>query len=144
MIAGTVKYVSNALSEPQNTLTINVLLNALVRQDTATIHVNLITDSHIITKNCDILQPSPSSDSAVPAHDRAFHPRMVLHLAVLQENTTLQPNAISDNHTRANGDIGANPAVLANLGCGVDQDVAAMDVPLACRNEHLRMVFGKR
>ena len=84
MMAGTVLEVNTALHKSRSALTINVLLDAFVRQDAATINVDLITDSHIIPKHGDVLQSGPATDSAVPADDRALDPSMVLDLGVLQ------------------------------------------------------------
>ena len=64
----------------------------------------------------------------MPAHNRALDPRMVLDFTSLQQNTPLQPDAITHDHIRPNRHIRPDPAILADPGRGVDEDVAAVDI----------------
>lgn len=109
-------------------LTVNILLDALVWQDAATVHVNLVTDSHIITQNSDVLQPCPSANCAIPTNDGALNPSVLLNLAISEQYAALQTNAVADYHIWANCDVWTNFAVLANLGGRVNQDVTAVDI----------------
>lgn len=107
--------------------TVNISLNALMRQNTAPIHVDLVPDRHIIAQDTHVLQPRPFPNGAVPPHNRALHPRMILHLATSQQHAPLQPHAVTHHHIGANGHIRAYPAIFPNLGRRVDEHVAAVD-----------------
>lgn len=128
----------------KESLTVDILLNRLVRQDGATVDVDLVADGDIITKNRHVLETRPFADSAVPANNGRLDPGMVLDTAVLKEDTSLQTHTVANDNIRADGDVGSNAAVLANLGGGVNQDVAAVDVGLRCRREQLRVLARKR
>ena len=52
---------------------------------------------------------------------------MLLHLRPLQNHAPLQAHAITDNDVRPNNNIRSDLAVLADLGGGVDHDIAAVD-----------------
>lgn len=56
---------------------------------------------------------------------------MVLDLAVGEQHASLESNTVTDDNVGADGHVGANTAVLANLRGGVYQDVSAVDVGLA-------------
>ena len=101
-----------------------------MRQHRRTVAINLIPNTHVITQHTDILHPRPPPDRAIPADNRALHPRMLLHLAALQEDAALQSHPISDHHVRANDYIGSDFAVLANLRGRVNEHVAAVYVRL--------------
>jgi len=69
---------------------------------------------------------------------------VLLDLAVGQKHTPLQADAVADNDVGADGDVGTNLAVLANLGGGVDQDVAAVDVGFVCGSKELGFLLCQR
>ncbi|KAI6804504.1 hypothetical protein KC361_g299 [Hortaea werneckii] len=108
-------------------LTIYVLLDALVRQHTGAVAVDLITNRHIVAQHGHVLQPCPPAYRAVPADDRALDPRVLLHLRALQQHTPLQPHTVANDHIRSDRDVRADLAVLANGRRGVDHDIAAVD-----------------
>lgn len=43
-------------------LTIDVLLDALVRENAAAVHIHLVSDRHIVAQHADILQSGPAAD----------------------------------------------------------------------------------
>ena len=122
---------------------VDVGLDRLMRQNTATVYVNLVADRHIISQNGDILQASPAADGAVPSDDGGFDPGMVLDLGATEENTALKTHAIADHDVGANSDIGSYSAVLSNLGRGVDQHVTTVHVGLGRRSEVLAALLGE-
>lgn len=115
-----------------------------MRQNRATVDVDLIANRDIITENSDILQTRPLADGAVPADNGRLDPSVVLDTAVLEEHATLQTHTIADNDIRANGNVGADAAVLANLGRGVDEHVAAVDVRLGGWGQQLGVLARER
>ena len=107
---------------------ININFNALVRQDGSSINVDLISNCHIVTEDTDVLQPRPFSYSRVPAYDCALNPCVILDLGAREQHTTLQADTVAYDDIRANGNVRANSAVLANFGGRIDEDIAAMDI----------------
>lgn len=95
---------------------VDVSLDGLVGENTATVDVDLVANSDIVTENCYVLQAGPSANSAVPANDGGLDPSMVLDLGATEQHTSLQTNTISNNDIRSNCNIGTDSAVLANLG----------------------------
>ena len=122
-------------------LTINICFDRLVRQDASTIDINLISNCHIITQDCDVLQPSPFTDDTVPADNGALDPSMILDLTVGQDDTTLQSDTIANHDTGSNGDIRTNAAVLANLSGRVNHDISAVYIWLGGWDECFRVAF---
>lgn len=123
---------------------VDVGLDRLVRQDAATVDVDLVRNGHIVAENGHVLQTSPLADGAVPADDGALDPRMVLDLGARQQDAALQAHAVADGDARPDGDIGSDAAVVADLGGGVDEDVAAVDVWCICGRELLGALLGER
>lgn len=123
---------------------VNIGLDGLVGQNAAAVDVNLISDCDIVTENGHILQSRPSTYSAVPANNGRLDPGMVLDLGGTQQDAALQADAITNNNIGANGDIGSYPAVLANLGRGVDKNVAAMNIRLGGGCEIFAALLGER
>lgn len=152
MIAGTAMCVSSIFftCTPHagvwgfQKLTLNVLLDALVRQNAATVHVNLVANRHVVTKHRDVLETCPAAHGAVPAHNRALDPCVLLDLAALQQHTPLQPNTVTDDYIWPDNDVGSDAAVRADLGRRVGHDVAAVDVRLRGRSELLVALAGQR
>jgi len=124
-------------------LTINVLLDALVRQNGATVDIHLIGDGHIISKNSDVLQTSPTADRAVPTNNGRLDPSMVFNLAVLHHNAALQTDTITDHDIGTNDHIRSDTAVAADLGRGVDHNVASVHVRLRHGGELLGIALGQ-
>lgn len=120
---------------------VDVRLDALVGEDAAAVDVDLVTDSDIVTQDGNVLETGPAADSAVPADDGALDPGVIPDLGAGQKDAALQTNTVPDNDVGANGHVGTYPAVLANLGSGVDQDVAAVDVRLS--RESLVVLLGQ-
>lgn len=114
-----------------------------MRQNGATVDIHLIGDGHVVSKNGDILQTSPSADRAVPANDGGLDPGVVLDLAVLHHDAALQTDSITDHDVRANDHIGANTAVVADLGGGIDHNVAAVHIGLGHGGELLGVALGQ-
>lgn len=110
----------------------------------AAVDVDLIADGHVVAEDGDVLEARPLADGALPADDGALDPCVVLNLRVLEQHAALQADAITDDHARADGHVGADAAVSANLGGGVDEDVAAVDVGLAGGGERLGAALGER
>lgn len=106
-------------------------------EDAATVDVDLITNCDIVAENCHVLEASPSANGAVPADDGGLHPGVVLDLGATEQHTSLQADTVTDNDIRTDRDIGSDPAVLANLGRGVDHDISAVNVGLSGRSELL-------
>lgn len=50
-------------------LTVDVLLDRLVRENRAAVDVDLVANGHIVTKDCHVLQTGPATDSAVPTNN---------------------------------------------------------------------------
>lgn len=120
------------------------MFDALVRQDGATVHIDLVGNGHVVTQNSDVLQTSPLAHRTVPADDGRLHPRVVLDLAVLQKDTALQANAIADNDIGTNNDVRADAAVLADLCAGVDHDIPTIHVGLAVGGEQFGVALRER
>jgi len=113
-----------------------------VREDGASIDIDLIRDRDIVTQDSHVLQTSPFADRAVPSNDGGLDPSVVLDLAVLQEDATLETNAIADDDIRADDDVGADATVLADLRGRVDQDITAVHIRLL--GKLLRAALRKR
>lgn len=107
--------------------TVNILLDGLVGQDGAAVDVDFVPDGDVVAQHADVLEPGPLADGAVPADDGRLDPGVVLDLAAGQKHAALQPDAVADDDVGPDGDVGADAAVAANLGAGVDEDVAAVD-----------------
>lgn len=120
---------------------VDVRLDALVGQNAATVDVDLVTDSDVVAKDGNVLEAGPAADCAVPADNGALDPGVIPDLGGPQQDAALQTDTVADNDVGANGHIGTYPAVLANLGSGVDQDVAAVDVRLS--RERLVVLLGQ-
>lgn len=56
---------------------LDISFDALVRQDTSTIHVNLVTDGNIVTKDSDVFETSPATDGRSPAWTNVSKDRKV-------------------------------------------------------------------
>lgn len=145
IIAGTVAIVSSLISleGEKGTHTINVLLDALVRQDGTTIDVYFVGDSNVVTEDSDILQASPTADGAVPADNSRLDPGVVLDLAVLHHNAALQTDAVANDHVGADDHVGTNAAVVSNLCRGVDHDVASVHVGFRSGSQLLGVALGQ-
>ena len=104
----------------EGTLTVNVLLDRLVRQNRTTINVNLITNRNIITKHSHVLETRPLAHGAVPADNRRLDPSVVLDAAVLEQHTALETHTVADDDIGADGDVRTDAAVLSYLGRLVD------------------------
>ena len=61
-------------------LTVNVLLDALVRQHAGTVAVDLITDANVVSEDSHVLEAGPAADGRVPANNRALDPGVLLDL----------------------------------------------------------------
>lgn len=120
---------------PGKLLTVNVLLDRLVRQDGTTIDVDLVTDGDVVTQNSYIFQSCPSANTAVPANDRRLDPGVVLDLAILEDDAALETDTIAYDDIRANGDVGPYAATLSNLCRGINHNVAAVNERLRSRSE---------
>lgn len=123
---------------------VNVGLDRLVRQNAATVDVDLVANGNIVTKNSHVLETGPAADGAVPANNRRLDPCVVLDLGRGQQDASLQTNAVADDDVGANGDVGTYSAVLSDLGGGVDQDVASVDVRFGGWCELLASLLGER
>lgn len=108
-----------------------------MRQDAATVDIDLITNSDVVTEDRHVFQTGPFSNTAVPANDCALNPGMVLDLGSRKNNAALQANTVADDHVGSNGHVGSYSAVLANLGSGIDHDVATVDVGLGGWDQEL-------
>lgn len=145
MIAGTRVKISNEGDiHVDNSLTINVLLDALVGQDGTTVNIDFVGNGNIITEHRNVLQASPAAHRAVPSNNGRLDPRVVLDLAVLHQDAALQTHAVTNHHIGSNHNIRTDAAVLANLSGGVDHNIAAIHIRLAVGGEQLRVALGKR
>lgn len=115
-----------------------------MRQDAATVDVDLVANRNIITQDGNVLQARPPANCAVPADDGALDPGVVLDLGVTQEYAALKPDTIADHDVGANGNVGPDTAVCANLCGWVYQDIAAVDKGLRCWGEKLAVPLGER
>lgn len=68
------------------------------------------------------LDTRPRADLAVPAHNRVQHARIVLDLAVLEDDSLLDAHTGADVHARANRHIGAQLGCRIHGGRRVDVD----------------------
>lgn len=68
---------------------------------------------------------------------------MILNLAARQHHTPLQPDPISHRDVGPDRDVGADAAVLSDLGGRVDEHVAAVDVWFLRGFEFLGVFFGE-
>lgn len=102
-----------------------------MRQHTRTVAVDLVADSHVVTEDGDILKTCPSAYRAVPSNNRALDPCVFLDLATLEQHGSLKTDTLTNLDIRSNDNIRSDLAVLANLGGGVNHDVAAEDIWLA-------------
>ena len=115
-----------------------------MRQNTPPIDINLIPNRHIIPQHTDILQPCPLANRAIPTHNRALDPRVVLDLTARQQHAALQSDAVADDDIGADGDVGPDAAVLADSGRGVDEHVAAVDKRRRERRQFFRVFLRQR
>lgn len=95
---------------------VDVGLDRLVGQHAATVDIDLVANGDIVAQDGDVLQAGPLPDAAVPAHDGALNPGVVLDLGAGQDDAALQANAVANDYVGANGDIGSYSAVLSDLG----------------------------
>lgn len=95
---------------------VNIGLDALVRQDAASVDVDFVTNSDVVSKDSYVLETCPSANGAVPANDRRLDPGMVLDLGSAQEHAALEADTITHNNIGTDSDIRANSAVLSDLG----------------------------
>lgn len=123
---------------------IDVGLDALVGQDAATVNVDLVANGDIVTQDSDVLETGPLADAAVPADNGALDPGVVLDLGTGQQGASLQTNTVTNDNVLSDDDVGANAAVLANLGAGVDENVAAVDEGLRVGGQKLGGLLGQR
>lgn len=122
---------------------VNVGLDRLVRKDAATVDVDLVANGNIVTQDGDVLETGPATNGAVPADDGGLDPGVVLDLGSTEKNASLEANTVTNNDIGTNGNVGADSAVLANLGSGVDHDIAAMDEGLGGRGEFLAALLSQ-
>ena len=113
-------------------------------QNAATVDINLVANRDVVAEHSHVLETGPLADSAVPADNGALDPRVVLDLGARQQHTALEPDTVANHDIRADGDVRSYSAVLSNLGRGVDQDVAAMDVREAGGAKFRGALLGKR
>lgn len=125
-------------------LTVNVLLDRLVRQNRSTINVNLIANRNIITKHSHVLETRPLAHGAVPADNRALDPSVVLDAAVLEQHTALEAHTVANDNIWADGNIGTDTAVLSYLGRLVDENVAAVNVGFRSGGQQLGVLARER
>lgn len=123
---------------------VDVGLDGLVREDTPAVDVNLVANRHVVAEHCHVLEARPLADYAVPADNGALDPGVVLDLGAREEHAALQADAVADHHVGADGDVGAYSAVLADLGRGVDQHVAAVHKRRRGGREVLGGLLGQR
>lgn len=113
-------------------------------QDAATVDIDLVANGNIVTENSHVLETGPAADGAVPANNRRLDPCVVLDLGRGQKDASLQANTVADDDAGANGDIGTYSAVLSDLGGGVNQDVASVNVRFGGWSELLASLLGER
>jgi hypothetical protein len=142
MIDGAAAVSQHTLQQKAK-LTVNVGLDLLVRQHRPAIDVNLVGNGHVVAQHRHVLQARPAADGAVPAHDGALDPRVVLYLAPAQQHAALQPHAVADDHVGPDGDVWADAAVLADLGRRVHEHVAAVHVGARVWHELLGALLGQ-
>jgi len=130
--------------EYEGELTVNVLLDRLVRQNRTTINVNLITNRNVITKHSHVLKTRPLAHGAVPADNRRLDPSVVLDAAVLEQHTALETHTVADDNIGADGHVRTDAAVLSYLGRLVDEHVAAVDVGFRSGGQQLRVLARER
>lgn len=123
---------------------VDVRLDRLVREDGSTVDVDLVADGDVVTEDGHVLETRPLADAAVPADDGRLDPGVVLDAAVLEDDATLETHTVADDDVGADGHVGTDAAVLANLGGGVDQDVAAVDERFGGGGEELGAQAGER
>lgn len=99
-----------------------------MRQDASTVDVDLVANGNIVTQDTDVLQSCPFANGGVPADDGALDPGMILDFGSRQEDAALQAHAITDDNIWADSDVGADSAVLANLGRRVDQNITTVHI----------------
>lgn len=64
-----------------NVLTLDVSLDALVRQHRGSVAVDFVTDGHVLAQHGHVLHTCPPAYGAVPTDDSALDPGMLLDLA---------------------------------------------------------------
>lgn len=115
-----------------------------MRQDAASINIDFVANGNIVTENSHVLETGPAADGAVPANDRRLDPCVVLDLGRGQKDASLQTNTVTNDDVGANGDIGTYSAVLSDLGGGVNQDVASVNVRFGGGSKLLASLLGER
>ena len=115
-----------------------------MRQDGATVDVDLVADGDVVAQHSHVLEPGPPTHGAVPPNDGRLDPGVVLDLASGQQHAALQPDAVSHDHVRPDGHIGTDPTVFSYLGRRVDQDVAAVHEGLRRRRQQVRAFLRQR
>jgi hypothetical protein len=94
---------------------VDVLLDRLVRQDGATVDVDLVADRDVVSQYGHVLETCPLADGAVPANNGRLDPSVVLDAAILENDTSLQAYTVADNDIWSNGHVRTDTAVLANF-----------------------------
>lgn len=94
---------------------VDVGLDGLVWQNAAAVNVNLVANGDIVTEHCYVLETGPLADCAVPANNGALDPSVILDLGVLEQDAALEADTVTNDNVRADGDIGTDSAVLADL-----------------------------
>lgn len=87
-----------------------------MRKNRGTVNEELILDGDVVSKNGDVLHSGPSTDDRVPSNDGAHDPRVLLHLGVGHDDTSLQTDACANLATRSDHHVGSNQCRRVNLG----------------------------
>ena len=141
-------YPQCTITSHNNRRHVHIDLDALMRQDAASIHIDLIANRHVIPQHA-------SRSPAAPTAPRSlFHPTIVLlthawslTLAVGQQHAALQADAVADDHVRPDGHIGPDAcSCLPDLRRRVDHYVAASGrtAPLTATCQGFRALLGQR
>jgi len=118
----------------------NTLLDLLMRAHDCIGDDTLSSNSNISAEEA-LRHMRPGLDMGAPANDGVLDKSVVRDNGVLHEGAVGKASTVTNNHVRADNNIGADLAVSTNLGSGVNDDVA--DDVLALR-EGLGLVDGER
>lgn len=114
-----------------------------MRQDGATVDVDLVVDGDIVAQDGAALETRPAAHGGVPADDARVDPGKVLDLGALENDTALETHTIAHHNIGTHHDVGTNAAVLTNLRRRMDHDVTLVDIVERGVGELGRVLLGK-
>lgn len=123
---------------------LNVGGNGLVRQNRASVDVDFVGNSDILTQDSDTFNTRPATNGRVPSNDRGLDPGMVLDGRSLEDDAALETDTVANDSIGSNSNIRSDTAVFANLGRRVNENITTMNKLLRGRCKNCRVLFCER